>query len=172
MNFITLTLNKLASERQIKRLIMSIEALTRNSSIDFSPYFATSRIISVMIMIIAFDKKPTIISYNYHLRAYAAHVLSIVLAKWCSRDEQRTVVIKKMGKILNDLKLSAKVHYGAIVLLIALGPEALNASFWDILPRYLIHLEEVKKSSEQISRKDVGMLEEVILVSKNHEIFW
>lgn len=161
LNFILLTLNQLASERQIRRLLMSIEALTRNPSIDFSPYYATTRIVNVITMIIASDKKPGVVSYN--LRAYASHVLSIVLAKWNLRDEQKTVVIRNMGKILKDFKLSAKVHYGALALLTALGPEALSASFWDFLQEYLTHLEGVRKALEQKACKDIGILEEIIL---------
>lgn len=164
LNFIMLTLTQLGSERQIRRLLMSIEALTRNNSFDFSPYYATARIVNVIAMIIASDKKPAIISYSYSIRAYAAHVLAIVLAKWNMRDEQKTIVIKNMGKILKDFKLSAKVHYGAIALLTALGPEALSASLWGALQEYLVHLQEVRKALEQKAHKDIGMLEEMILV--------
>lgn len=165
LNFITITLNKLTSSRQIKRLLQTVEALSKNESIDFGPYLATSRVINAMLMIIAIDKKPSKISYDYHLRNYAAHVLSKVLSTWCSRDEQRATVIKKMGKLLSDFKVSAKVHYGALVLLTALGPEALCASFWGILDPYLTFLQKVKQELEQKVNTDVSMLEQVILVS-------
>lgn len=160
LNFITMTLNKLASERQIKRLLQSVEALSKNLRIDFSPYLATTRVINAMLLIVAVDK----MNYDYHLRAYAARVLSIVLARWCMRDEQRTIVITKMGKLLSNLKASAKVHYGAIVLLTALGPEALNISFWGMLDQYLVYLQKMRQDWDQKSSKDAAMLEQVVLV--------
>lgn len=163
LNFITIALNKLGSERQIKRLLQTIEALSRNNTIDFTPYSAATRVINAMLLIVAVDKKPAKFSYDYYLRLYASRVLAVVLSQWCTRDEQKISIIKKMGKLLTDSKASPKVHYGAISLLNALGPDALSDSLVTVLKQYLISLEEMKQNSNNVS--DVAMLEEIILVS-------
>lgn len=145
--------------------MQTVEALSRNIAIDFSPYSATTRIINAMLLIVAIDKKPIKCNYSYNLRSYAARVLALIISQWCSRDEQKVSVLKKMGKILSDFKTSPKVHFGAITFLNAMGCEALHDCFFDILKQYLLYLEELKKLSNFMTGSEVALLEESILVS-------
>ncbi|KAK6616886.1 hypothetical protein RUM43_014856 [Polyplax serrata] len=164
LNFITIALNKLSSERQIKRLLQTVEALARNKTIDFTPYSATNRVINAMLFIVAMDKKSAKCSYECHLRLYAARVLAMVLSEWCTRDEQKRSILKKMSKLLVDYKVSPKVHFGAIALLTAMGPLALSCNINRIFKQCLGCVRNAKESLvDGYSQCDATALEGAIL---------
>ncbi|XP_071490153.1 TAF6-like RNA polymerase II p300/CBP-associated factor-associated factor 65 kDa subunit 6L [Diadema antillarum] len=163
---------------QLKGLLYVVDALVRNKFLYLGPYM-----IQLVSMVMYCILEPLAVSINplndhWGLRDFAARLLQPILR--CAKDSKSKFyqqMLTALQEVLNDPARPLCTYYGAVMGLIALGPQAIEEVLCPQLATYWVTLQQVLEETAISQVKADGhkvhgallMAAETLLRYKYHE---
>ncbi|XP_063241824.1 TAF6-like RNA polymerase II p300/CBP-associated factor-associated factor 65 kDa subunit 6L [Bacillus rossius redtenbacheri] len=147
LNLVAFSLQKLPRGTPVcLRLLSIVEAITCNKHIQPEGSISVSRLISVLLLCAVNVQSQNLDDFTF--RRKAGHMLAKVVSAWCRSETKLYLdILQKLGMVLTSGGSSLRSHYGALVTLYALGPDALDQCLWPHLGKYLAVLEPQVKTA-------------------------
>ncbi|XP_033104947.1 TAF6-like RNA polymerase II p300/CBP-associated factor-associated factor 65 kDa subunit 6L [Anneissia japonica] len=174
LNFVTSNINKVTHNlKQLNKLLHMAQSLINNSNLFLGPYL--KNLVSSLVHCILEPLSASVNPVHDHwlLREYAVLLLGQTLRSLKSHSETiHQQLVETFEQVLTDPHRPLCCHYGALMGLVVLGPQAIESILLHNISSLFMIIEEASTSNYQSqldARKVLGALQmaaEVLLHSK------